>query len=149
VLFALGVIFVPMFLSPALDLTMDGVALSPESAGFQEDSVVTEPEVASSDTPSAERRDSVSTQVLSSPKIELFALQIGSYDDYENAKRQVAILKTSGFPAFIRVDGNTKRVLVGPQTGLPHVQEVRSKLRTSLNYRTIVVTYDPKEDDYP
>jgi|GEM_PF-1957775 cell division septation protein DedD len=149
VLFALGIIFVPLFLSPAKDLATDGAFVSSELAGLQEDSVVTEPEVTPSDTPSARHGDSISTEAPSSPKIELFALQIGSYDDHENAKRQVAILKKSGFPAFIRIEGNTKQVLVGPQTGIAHVQEVRLKLRTSLNYRTIVVTYDPKEGDYP
>ena len=79
----------------------------------------------------------------------MFALQIGSYDDEANAEKQVALLKKSGFPAFIRIEENIRKVMVGPQTGIAHVEKVRLKLRSSLNYRSLVVAYDPKAGDYP
>jgi cell division septation protein DedD len=149
VLFALGITFIPFFLSPSKDFSTDNVLVSPDHTRVEEYSIATNSETASLDVPSVEYSHSLTAEESFSPKIELFALQIGSYDEHENAKKQVTILKKAGFPAFIRIEGSTRRVLVGPQTGIAHVQEVRSKLRASLNYRSIVVTYDPKEGAQP
>ena len=145
VLSALGVIFVPLILSPANDV----IPVNPELSGMHDAPMVREYNVPTSTLSTAELQGNVSTDVLSVPKLELFALQIGSYDEEANAEKQVALLKKSGFPAFIRLEENIRKVLVGPQTGIAHVEKVRLKLRSSLNYRSLVVAYDPKAGDYP
>jgi cell division septation protein DedD len=145
VLSALGVIFVPLILSPASDV----MSVNPELSGNHVDILAIESKIPTSTLPSVEVQENVSTSTLPLPKLELFALQIGSYDDESNAEKQVALLKKSGFPAFIRIEGNLRKVLVGPQTGIAHVEKVRLKLRSSLNYRSLVVAYDPKAGDYP
>ena len=145
VLSALGVIFLPLILSPNGDVSL----INPELSDIHADPMVIESKTPILTLPSVQLRGHGSTDVLSSPKLELFALQVGSYDDEVNAERQVTLLKKSGFPAFIRREGETRRVLVGPQTGIAHVEKVRSKLRSSLNYRTIIVAYYPKAGDYP
>ena len=145
VLSALGVIFVPLILSPSSDV----ISVSPELSVIHSDPVVIESMILASTLPSVELQENASIDMSPSPKLELFALQIGSYDDEANAERQVALLKKSGFPAFIRIEENIRKVLVGPQTGIAHVEKVRLKLRSNLNYRSLVVAYDPKADDYP
>lgn len=145
VLSALGVIFVPLILSPSSDV----ISVSPELSVIHSDPVVIESMILASTLPSVELQENASTDMSPSPKLELFALQIGSYDDEANAERQVALLKKSGFPAFIRIEENIRKVLVGPQTGIAHVEKVRLRLRSSLNYRSLVVAYDPKAGDYP
>jgi cell division septation protein DedD len=145
VLSALGVIFVPLILSPSSDV----ISVSPELSVIHSDPVVIESMILASTLPSVELQENASIDMSPSPKLELFALQIGSYDDEANAERQVALLKKSGFPAFIRIEENIRKVLVGPQTGIAHVEKVRLKLRSSLNYRSLVVAYDPKAGDYP
>ena len=145
VLAALGVIFVPLILSPSSDV----ISVSPELSVIHSDPVVIESMILASTLPSVELQENASIDMSPSPKLELFALQIGSYDDEANAERQVALLKKSGFPAFIRIEENIRKVLVGPQTGIAHVEKVRLKLRSSLNYRSLVVAYDPKAGDYP
>jgi cell division septation protein DedD len=145
VLSALGVIFVPLILSPSSDV----MSVNPELSVIHSDPVVIESMILASTLPSVELQENASTDMSPSPKLELFALQIGSYDDEANAERQVALLKKSGFPAFIRIEENIRKVLVGPQTGIAHVEKVRLKLRSSLNYRSLVVAYDPKAGDYP
>ena len=145
VLSALGVIFVPLILSPSSDV----ISVNPELSVIHRDPVVIESKILASTLPSVELQENASTNMSPSPKLELFALQIGSYDDEANAERQVALLKKSGFPAFIRIEKNIRKVLVGPQTGIAHVEKVRLKLRSSLNYRSLVVAYDPKAGDYP
>jgi cell division septation protein DedD len=145
VLSALGVIFVPLILSPSSDV----ISVNPELSVIHSDPVVIESMILASTLPSVELQENASTDMSPSPKLELFALQIGSYDDEANAERQVALLKKSGFPAFIRIEENIRKVLVGPQTGIAHVEKVRLKLRSSLNYRSLVVAYDPKAGDYP
>ena len=145
VLAALGVIFVPLILSPANDV----MSVNPELSGIHDAPMAIESKVPIPTLSSVELQGNVSTDAFSSPKLELFALQIGSYDDEANAEKQVALLKKSGFPAFIRIEENIRKVLVGPQTGIAHVEKVRLKLRSSLNYRSLVVAYDPKAGDYP
>ena len=145
VLSALGVILVPLILSPANDV----MPVKPELSGIQDAPMVTESKVLIPALSSVEPRGNVAIDAVSSSKLKLFALQIGSYDDETNAEKQVALLKKSGFPAFIRIEENIRKVLVGPQTGIAHVEKVRLKLRSSLNYRSLVVTYDPKAGDYP
>ena len=145
VLAALGVIFVPLILSPANDV----MSVNPELSGSHDAPMAIESKVPIPTLSSVELQGNVSTDAFSSPKLELFALQIGSYDDEANAEKQVALLKKSGFPAFIRIEENIRKVLVGPQTGIAHVEKVRLRLRSSLNYRSLVVAYDPKAGDYP
>ena len=145
VLSALGVIFVPLILSPSSDV----ISVNPELSVIHSDPVAIESKILASTLPSVELQENASTNMSPSPKLELFVLQIGSYDDEANAERQVALLKKSGFPAFIRIEENIRKVLVGPQTGIAHVEKVRLKLRSSLNYRSLVVAYDPKAGDYP
>ena len=145
VLAALGVIFVPLILSPANDV----MSVNPELSGIHDAPMAIESKVPIPTLSSVELQGNVSTDALSSPKLELFALQIGSYDDEANAEKQVVLLKKSGFPAFIRIEENIRKVLVGPQTGIAHVEKVRLKLRSSLNYRSLVIAYDPKAGDYP
>jgi cell division septation protein DedD len=145
VLAALGVIFVPLILSPADDV----MSVNPELSGIHDAPMAIESKVPIPTLSSVELQGNVSTDAFSSPKLELFALQIGSYDDEVNAEKQVALLKKSGFPAFIRIEENIRKVLVGPQTGIAHVEKVRLRLRSSLNYRSLVVAYDPKAGDYP
>jgi cell division septation protein DedD len=145
VLAALGVIFVPLILSPANDV----MSVNPELSGIHDAPMAIESKVPIPTLSSVELQGNVSTDAFSSPKLELFALQIGSYDDEVNAEKQVALLKKSGFPAFIRIEENIRKVLVGPQTGIAHVEKVRLRLRSSLNYRSLVVAYDPKAGDYP
>jgi cell division septation protein DedD len=145
VLAALGVIFVPLILSPANDV----MSVNPELSGIHDAPMAIESKVPIPTLSSVELQGNVSTDAFSSPKLELFALQIGSYDDEANAEKQVALLKKSGFPAFIRIEENIRKVLVGPQTGIAHVEKVRLRLRSSLNYRSLVVAYDPKAGDYP
>jgi cell division septation protein DedD len=145
VLAALGVIFVPLILSPANDV----MSVNPELSGIHDAPMVIESRVPIPTLSSVGLQGNVSTDAFSSPKLELFALQIGSYDDEANAEKQVALLKKSGFPAFIRIEENIRKVLVGPQTGIAHVEKVRLRLRSSLNYRSLVVAYDPKAGDYP
>jgi cell division septation protein DedD len=145
VLAALGVIFVPLILSPADDV----MSVNPELSGIHDAPMAIESKVPIPTLSSVELQGNVSTDAFSSPKLELFALQIGSYDDEANAEKQVALLKKSGFPAFIRIEENIRKVLVGPQTGIAHVEKVRLRLRSSLNYRSLVVAYDPKAGDYP
>ena len=145
VLAALGVIFVPLILSPANDV----MSVNPELSGIHDAPMAIESKVPIPTLSSVELQGNVSTDAFSSPKLELFALQIGSYDDEANAEKQVALLKKSGFPAFIRIEESIRKVLVGPQTGIAHVEKVRLRLRSSLNYRSLVVAYDPKAGDYP
>ena len=145
VLAALGVIFVPLILSPANDV----MSVNPELSGIHDAPMAIESKVPIPTLSSVELQENVSTDALSSTKLELFALQVGSYDDEANAEKQVELLKKSGFPAFIRIEENIRKVLVGPQTGIAHVEKVRLKLRSSLNYRSLVVAYDPKAGDYP
>ena len=145
VLAALGVIFVPLILSPANDV----MSVNPELSGIHDAPMAIESKVPIPTLSSVELQGNVSTDAFSSPKLELFALQIGSYGDEVNAEKQVALLKKSGFPAFIRIEENIRKVLVGPQTGIAHVEKVRLRLRSSLNYRSLVVAYDPKAGDYP
>ena len=145
VLAALGVIFVPLILSPANDV----MSVNPELSGIHDAPMAIESKVPIPTLSSVELQGNVSTDAFSSPKLELFALQIGSYDDEVNAEKQVALLKKAGFPAFIRIEESIRKVMVGPQTGIAHVEKVRLKLRSSLNYRSLVVAYDPKAGDYP
>ena len=145
VLSALGVIFVPLILSPSSDV----ISVNPELSVIHSDPVAIESKILASTLPSVELQENASTNMSPSPKLELFVLQIGSYDDEANAERQVALLKKSGFPAFIRIEENIRKVLVGPQTGIAHVEKVRLRLRSSLNYRSLVVACDPKAGDYP
>ena len=145
VLSALGVIFVPLILSPANDVML----VNPELSGTQDTPMSIEPKTPIPTLSSTELRENFSTDASSFPKLELFALQIGSYDDETNAEKQVALLKKAGFPAFIRIEKSIRKVMVGPQTGIAHVEKVRLKLRSSLNYRSLVVAYDPKAGDYP
>lgn len=111
----------PAPIDAAADETMVEVAESTDAPGGEPD---TEPEVALAGSEPA--------APAVAPGAQLWAVQIGSFSDKQNADRLAAELREAGYPAFlsqITADGRTlHRVRVGPQADRQASEAMRTRL---------------------
>ncbi len=146
VLISIGLIFLPMFLSPnvsdfKLQLQMD--ARSPEVKNKVAESIV-EDEIT---TLIRGLDNNVSRTEPQLYEVDSWDLQVGSFESRSNADSQVKFLREQGFAAYVRSDEQNEvaafKVLVGPHIDLRQAEEVRSKLRKRHQYRSLLVKHVP------
>ena len=80
-------------------------------------------------------------------EVDSWDLQVGSFERRANADSQVKFLRDQGFAAYVRTGKNDGvrafKVLVGPHMDLRHAEEVRSKLRNSHQFRSLLIKHVP------
>ena len=146
VLISIGLIFLPMFLSPnvsdfKLQLQMD--TRSPEVKNKVAESIV-EDEIT---TLIRGLDNNVSRTEPQLYEVDSWDLQVGSFERRANADSQVKFLREQGFAAYVRTAKNNGirafKVLVGPYMDLRQAEEIRSNLRRSNQLRSILIKHVP------
>lgn len=78
-------------------------------------------------------------------KQALWAVQMGSFKNKDNAKRLAHTLRVHGYQVFTRQVKSTLRVYVGPVIKQAKAETVADKIERDMNMHGIVITFHPLE----
>ena len=146
VLISIGFIFLPMFLSPNVIDREPQLQMDVGSPELNNEVVVpiVKDEIASL---IEELDNTVRRTEPQFYEVDSWDLQVGSFERRTNADSQVKFLREQGFAAYVRDSKHNGvrafKVLVGPHMDLRHAEEVRSKLRKSHQFRSLLIKHVP------
>ena len=146
ILISAGLILLPMFLAPNVSDRELQLQIDPRSPDLNGEAIapILQDEIASliEELDNTTRR--TEPQLY---EVDSWDLQVGSFERHANADSQVKFLREQGFSAYVRTGKNNGvrafKVLVGPHIDLRQAEEIRSKLRESHQFRSLLIKHVP------